>query len=95
MAVVDFQAVVIDGAPPAAIRTRIVERVVDKLDKMDRKGLAPFSVEEGSIGTNARAIGGASLPFLAQFMRDREILFLESPGEANGREPQVARRSAF
>ncbi len=94
-AVVDFQAVVIDGSPPAAIRARIVERVIDMLDKTDRKGLAPFSVEEGSIGSNARAIGGASLPFLAQFMRDREILFLDTPGDASGQESPVARRSAF
>jgi predicted NBD/HSP70 family sugar kinase len=95
MAVVDFQATVIDGALPATIRTRFVERVVDELDKMDRKGLAPFSVEEGSIGNNARAIGGASLPFLAQFMRDRELLFVEAAGDSNGQEASSARRSAF
>ena len=40
----------------------------------------PFEVVEGSIGNSARAIGGASLPFLAKFMRDRELLFQE-PGD--------------
>jgi predicted NBD/HSP70 family sugar kinase len=97
VAVAEFQAAVIDGAFPAEIRSRIVERVRSAIDKLERKGLAPFTVIEGSIGNSARAIGGASLPFLAKFMRDRELLF-QAPGDerARGAEPvHLSRPSAF
>jgi predicted NBD/HSP70 family sugar kinase len=80
MAVIDFEAAVIDGALPAAVRKRIVERTVATLARLETKGLAPHVVVEGSIGNRARAIGAASLPILAKFMRDRELLF-RSPGE--------------
>ena len=75
MSVIDFEAAVIDGALPATVRKRIVARVIDKLATLEKKGLPPHAVVEGSIGNRARAIGAASLPLLAKFMRDRELLF--------------------
>ena len=54
-------------------------RVNARLDDFDRQGLSPFTVEEGSIGSRARAIGGACLPLLASFSRDRDVLFKEAP----------------
>jgi hypothetical protein len=40
-------------------------------------------VREGGVGSGARAVGGACLPLLANFSRDREVLFKESlKGEA-------------
>jgi hypothetical protein len=38
----------------------------------------PVEIVEGSIGSGARGIGGACLPLLANFARDREVLFKES-----------------
>jgi predicted NBD/HSP70 family sugar kinase len=97
VSVIDFQAVIIDGAMPAAVRRRMVARTVEKLARLERKGLPPFAVLEGSIGNRARAIGGACLPYLAKFMRDRELLFHEPAGSrSQGREPvHSARPSAF
>jgi hypothetical protein len=46
---------------------------------LDQQGLSPFQVVEGTIGSDARAIGGASLPLLANFAVDREI-FLRNAG---------------
>ena len=77
VAIIELQAVVIDGAFPAAVRARLVAAVRTALAALERKGLPPFAVLEGTIGSSARAIGGASLPFLAKFMRDRELLFRE------------------
>jgi predicted NBD/HSP70 family sugar kinase len=96
VAIAEFQAAVIDGAFPAAIRERLVARIQEKVGTLERKGLPPFTVVEGSIGNSARAIGGASLPFLAKFMRDRELLFQE-PGEgrARGEPVHLSRPSAF
>lgn len=76
-AVLDFQAMVIDGAFPAAVRARLVERAAAALAAANREGLSPLAVEAGSIGGAARAIGGATLPLLARFVLDREVLFKE------------------
>jgi predicted NBD/HSP70 family sugar kinase len=73
--IIDFQAVVVDGAFPTPIRERIAERIAALLEAMDRQGLSPVKVEQGSIGAGARAIGGATLVMLANFAPDREILF--------------------
>jgi predicted NBD/HSP70 family sugar kinase len=73
--IIDFQAVVIDGAFPAEIRLRIASRIAVLLDAMDRQGLSPVVVEQGSIGAGARAVGGATLLMLANFAPDRDILF--------------------
>jgi predicted NBD/HSP70 family sugar kinase len=78
VSVIDFQAIIIDGAFPALIRSRIVKGVNDKVERFDRQGLMPVEIVEGSIGSGARGIGGACLPLLANFARDREVLFKES-----------------
>jgi predicted NBD/HSP70 family sugar kinase len=97
LSVIDFEAAVIDGALPASVRKRIVERARERLAALETKGLPPHVVAEGSIGNRARAIGAASLPFLAKFMRDRELLFRD-PADvrpAVGEPPLAARISAF
>ncbi len=78
ISVVDFPAVIIDGAFPVAIRRRMVEAVNARLGEFDRQGLSPVTAIEGAIGSGARAIGGACLPLLANFARDREVLFKET-----------------
>ena len=78
ISVVDFPAVIIDGAFPVDIRRRMVERVNARLGEFDRQGLSPVTAIEGVIGSGARAIGGACLPLLANFARDREVLFKET-----------------
>jgi len=63
---------------PATVRARLVERTREALAKVDTRGLPCFSIEEGSIGSDARAMGGASLSLFANYMTDRDILFKES-----------------
>lgn len=65
--VVDFEAIVIDGAFPAAVRDALVERVRRYLLTQDTRGLIVPQVEAGSIGGNARGIGAASTPVFSQF----------------------------
>jgi predicted NBD/HSP70 family sugar kinase len=79
VSVVDFDAAVIDAASPPDVRTRLVEQTKKHVAKLDRQGLSPFAIVEGTIGSDARAIGGASLPLLANFAVDREI-FLRNAG---------------
>lgn len=67
-AVIDFEAVLIDGAMPGIIRDRLVTAVRDRIALLDARGLIVPSVEAGLIGANARAIGAASGPVIAQVL---------------------------
>lgn len=73
-AVIDFEAAIVDGAMPPALRRALVERTRRRFETLDRQGLSPVVIEEGRIGAFARAIGGATLPLLANFAPDREVL---------------------
>lgn len=75
VSVIDFEAVVIDGAFPAEIRRRIVADTAEKFTRLNPSGVAPVEIREGSIGSDARVMGAASLPLLAEYARDRNILF--------------------
>lgn len=75
IAVIDFEAAIVDGALPPTLRGRLVALVERRVLELDRRGLSPVEVVEGSIGSAARAIGGACLPLLANFAKDREVLF--------------------
>ncbi|MEO6013296.1 MAG: ROK family transcriptional regulator [Devosia sp.] len=77
VAVIDIETVIIDGAFPRAVRQRVIEQTRVAIGKVRQQGLSRFSLVEGSIGNAARAIGGASLPLLANFTQDREVLFKE------------------
>jgi predicted NBD/HSP70 family sugar kinase len=79
VSVIDFSRIVIDGAFPVAVRAALIEATRARIATFDLQGLAPFEVIEGKIGSGAREIGGACLPLLANFSRDREVLFKDAP----------------
>lgn len=66
--VIDFEAILIDGAFPASIRDDLVHRVRRYVVTQDTRGLISPKIESGSIGGKARAIGAATRPIGAQFM---------------------------
>lgn len=73
-AFLDLDAVVIDGAATADLQQALVERVRDALRAYNWEGLhAPPRLELGSIGSDARALGGALLPLHACFAPDTDI----------------------
>ena len=76
--VIDFSAAIIDGAFPAAVRDELVARTRAAFARMDRRGLSPLTVKAGTLGSDARAMGAASLPLLANFSTDRDLLFKEA-----------------
>ena len=69
-AVIDFEAVVIDGAFPEAVRRRVVERTRSILPSLDARGLILPEVAEGQIGADARVLGAATKPIIAQYFLD-------------------------
>ncbi|EPX87367.1 transcriptional regulator, MarR family [Rubellimicrobium thermophilum DSM 16684] len=73
-AVVDFEAVLIDGAFPPAIRSRLVAAARAALEGLDRRGLSPIRLEEGRVGANARALGAATAPVFARYLLNTHAL---------------------
>ena len=66
--VMDFEAAVIDGWMPLAVRRRLVEAVGAAIMDIDAEGLKLPAVREGTVGIHARALGAASLPLSERFL---------------------------
>jgi predicted NBD/HSP70 family sugar kinase len=79
IAVIDVEAIVIDGAMPADVRRKLCLRVAAQFEALDRRGLSEVAIVAGAIGADAPAIGGAALPLIKNFARDREVLFKDAP----------------
>jgi len=75
--VLDMAAVVIDGAMPPNVRSKLTKAVQQALARIDMQGISPFAVVEGTIGSDARAMGAASLPLFDNFIINRNVLFKE------------------
>lgn len=75
--VIEPAAIIVDGAMPAGVRTRLCNAVRQALRCINMQGITPFEVVEGTIGADARAMGAASLPLFANFIIDRDVLFKE------------------
>lgn len=66
--VIDFEAVLIDGAMPEGIRDELVARVRRYIVNQDKRGLIAPEIGAGAVGENARAMGAASNPIFRQFL---------------------------
>ena len=76
-AFLDLDAVVIDGSFCRPLLQRLIEAIRAALPTYSWEGLWPATLVEGSIGSDARALGGALLPLHANFAPDRD-LFLKA-----------------
>ena len=72
-AFLDIDAVVIDGSFTRAMLARLIEHTQAALATYDWEGLYPATLVAGSIGSDARALGGALLPLHENFAPDRDI----------------------
>lgn len=75
--VIDFEAALIDGGFPGRIRARLLERVRKAMNELDLQGLVAPQLLEGSLGSVARALGGASLPLFDRYLIDQNTLMRE------------------
>jgi predicted NBD/HSP70 family sugar kinase len=82
ISVVDFEAIVIDGAMPTTVRDRLIARTAQIFADLDRRGLSEVEFAAGAVGHDARAIGGAALPLIRNFASDREVLFKDAISRA-------------
>ena len=72
-AFLDVDAVVIDGSFTRAMLTRLIDHTEAALATYDWEGLWPAALVAGSIGSDARALGGALLPLHENFAPDSDI----------------------
>ena len=69
----DLDGVIIDGSFSRELLRAGLAAVNDALDQYSWEGVARPAVLEGTIGSDARAMGGALLPLYANFAPDREL----------------------
>lgn len=78
IAVVDLEAVVIDGILPRPVMARVVDAVRSRFGEVAPAGLVLPKIEQGTIGRHAAAVGGAILPLYAAFSPNRDVLLKRS-----------------
>jgi len=72
-ALLDLDAVVIDGSLNRQLIDQILQRTGSVLDSYSWEGMARPPLLGGSIGADARAMGGAILPLYAHFAPNHEL----------------------
>ncbi len=77
-AFLDLDAVVIDGSFSRAMLHQLIAQTTQALSHYNWEGLWPANVIAGTMGSDARALGGALLPLHENFAPDRDI-FLKAP----------------
>lgn len=78
-AFLDIDAVVIDGSFSRAMLQRLIDETGAALRRYNWEGLWPATVIAGSIGSDARALGGALLPLHENFAPDRDLFLKVTP----------------
>ncbi len=73
----DLDGVIVDGSFSRELLAALLAEVEHALDPYDWQGVARPDLLPGTIGSDARAIGGALLPLYANFAPDRD-LFLKA-----------------
>ena len=69
----DLEGVIVDGLFSPAMLSALLAEVETALDRFSWEGVARPAVLAGTVGSDARAIGGALLPLYANFAPDRDL----------------------
>lgn len=72
--VIDFECVMVDGWMPDTVRHRLVHKVAEQLEINRIAGIDVPEIREGTIGSDARALGAASLPLSDRFLVDSKAI---------------------
>ena len=71
---VEIDTVMIDGWMPKAIRARLVEATRAAFERLDQSGITPPVIREGTVGPQARELGGAAIPLAQRFLVDQSAM---------------------
>ena len=70
---VDLDSIIIDSTLPACSLGKIITKVKSALKKYNLAGLTNPKLSSGSLGGQAKVLGGAFLPLYANFSPDRDL----------------------
>jgi predicted NBD/HSP70 family sugar kinase len=70
-ALVEIEAVMIDGWLPRPVRAEIVAQAEAAFHRLDLAGITPPVFREGTVGPDARALGAAAIPLAARYLIDQ------------------------
>jgi predicted NBD/HSP70 family sugar kinase len=76
-ALLEVQAVLIDGWLPLEVRGELVRRTEGALLRLDLAGIDVPEVREGTVGADARAVGAAAIPLSQRYLIDRNAAVRE------------------
>ena len=77
-ALLELDAVMIDGWMPATIRARITEATQAAFARLDHAGITPPAIREGTIGPQARTLGAAAVPLSQRYLIDPAALLKDA-----------------
>lgn len=77
--IIDFEAVIIDGALPPEVRARLVRAVGESLSRLDLRGLRAPRLLEGAVGARAPAIGAATLALRERYLLNADAIHKRAP----------------
>jgi predicted NBD/HSP70 family sugar kinase len=83
-AMLDLDAVVIDGSMHRQVVGEVMSRTDRVLDRYDWEGITRPKLVVGTVGSDARALGGAVLPLYRHFAPEHDLFLNAEPGEAKG-----------
>ena len=69
----DLEGVILDGNFSRALLAALLDKTTQALTRYDWEGVAQPQLMAGTIGSDARALGGALLPLYANFAPDRDL----------------------
>jgi predicted NBD/HSP70 family sugar kinase len=70
-ALIELEAVIIDGWMPEAIRAALTERTHAAFHQLDLAGIDPPVIREGTVGADARSLGAAAIPLSQRYLLDQ------------------------
>ncbi|MDP3961329.1 MAG: ROK family transcriptional regulator [Pseudorhodobacter sp.] len=76
-ALVEIEAVLIDGWMPAAVRAEIARQTEAAFNRLDLAGITPVAVREGTVGPQARSLGAAAIPLAQRYLLDQTAILKE------------------
>ncbi|WP_320822672.1 ROK family transcriptional regulator [Reinekea sp.] len=79
LAVIDFEAVMVDGGFPADICMRLVREVQIHLESLDKQGVVCPDIKAGHFNYRAGVLGAAAYQISTEFMIDQNTLLQRPP----------------
>ncbi|MCU0905467.1 MAG: ROK family protein [Tabrizicola sp.] len=76
-ALLEVQAVLIDGWLPLEVRAELVRRTEAALLQLDLAGIDVPVIREGTVGADARAVGAAAIPLSQRYLIDQNAAVRE------------------